>query len=98
MSSVVDHGDSLNEIDNMVSLIETARDEVIEALDTLANLRGWIEDTSVSEHVGEAADELDAHVDTVEAGGPDEGESSEHHEAYVEGLRAAVEWLRDQYV
>ena len=77
-------------LDAIVTELEAIREALSECVDDF--------DSALSEHAEAIAATLDQEVSNVADAGPGEDESTEHHDAWIEGYEAAAQHIRDQYV
>src|SRR5262245_65060374 len=89
-STAMDMDGALSSVSDRIDELESLRDELIE-------VRDWLDSEAMTEYAGVCADHLDEWADELEAAGPDEGETDDRHMAFVEGVHAAAERLREQY-
>jgi hypothetical protein len=86
------------DVDDIKSALDDAATALREQADLLDEARGLIDDDTVQNEYRDAfVEALTEDVDAVEASGPNERESEDHHEGWLEGYRAAIDFLNDNY-
>lgn len=86
------------DVDDFKSALDDAAVALREQADLLNQARGLFDDSTVqNEYRDQFVEALEQEIDSVEANGPDDNESPEHHSGWLDGFRAAIDFLNDNY-